>query len=75
MIKKATNPRKQTVTLTIGPRTLALLQLWREELGKSNPPMLWTLTDVVGVLVRKGVRETPFLLKESQGFPWVSEKL
>jgi len=75
MNKKQAGERKRTVTLTLGPKTLAMLEAYRGVLGSGDPPMTWTLTDVVAALLRKGICGTPDLMEASDSMPWISEKL
>ena len=48
--------RKRTVTVVIGPKTEAALLLWGRELTESTPVASWSLTDLVGVMLRGNMR-------------------
>lgn len=56
MIKTKAGERKRTVTVTLGPKTEAALRRWGSNMEASNPGQRWTLTDLVGVMLRANMR-------------------
>lgn len=51
----ASRARKQTVTITLGPKTLERLELWRRSVADDNPGIALGLTDVAGAAVMRGL--------------------
>jgi hypothetical protein len=57
MSKINAGERKRTVTIVLGPKTeLALLQ-WGKDMEEQFEGSVWTLTDLLGVMLRKEMRE------------------
>jgi hypothetical protein len=57
MKKKTAGERKRTVTVTLGPRTLELLEALLAEMEKPNPGMSFDLTTAARVVMATGMAE------------------
>jgi hypothetical protein len=75
MNKKQAGERKRTVTVTLGPKTEKLLEDYRAKLASGPTGMDWTLTDVVAMLLRRGIDSNTMMCPDGKGLPWISEKL
>ena len=75
MNKTQASERKRTVSITLGPKTEKLLEDYRAQLQAGPTGMVWTMTDVVAMLLRRGITEHRVLCPDGQGMPWISEKL
>ena len=75
MNKKTAGERKRTVTVTIGPNTWELLEGYMMALSKATDSRPWNMTDIVTLLLRRGISSHPVLSPDGKGMPWRSERL
>lgn len=75
MRKQNVGERKRTVTLTIGPKTEKLLVDYLNSLIRRSGGIQWTLTDLVAMLLRRGIEGNEELCGGKKGMPWISERV